>query len=141
MKRRNPHAKSCIRVYNDTPHLLSKCSETLPLEGVIQVYSGCSLELTPSAIVVNNSGLYHFSADITFTPTKGTKAALRLALNGTPLASTFSQVTTEKGPSTLHVETELCLNTCCMNHPNISVVLEGIEGTVDHLTMGALKLA
>lgn len=140
---KTPYAKSCIRVRNSTAQTLSATTPTtLVLQGTTVTDSGCSLTLNPSNITVNKSGLYHFSADVTVSPTAAGTAVIQLYKDGVALPCAISTTTTTTGTIfTTHVETDLCLNACCANNPSITLVASGVAGTVTNLCVGALKLA
>lgn len=139
---KNPYAKSCIRVYNTAAQTVTDTAQTLVLEGTPVVNSGCSLTLNASGITINKSGLYHISADVTFTPTVAGTSVIQLYKDGVALPCAIAQDLTETGNAfTTHVETDLCLNVCCANQPVITLVASGVAGTVNHICVGALKLA
>lgn len=138
----NQYAKSCIRVYNNTPQVVTATAQTLNLEGTPVVKSGCSLCLNTAGITVHKSGLYHFSADVTITPTAAGTSVIQLYKDGVALPCAIAQDVSETGNTfTIHIETDLCINTCCANRPVISLVASGVAGTVNRLCVGALKLA
>lgn len=138
----SPYAKSCIRVSNTTAQTVTASQSTLILEGTPVVESGCSLTLNPSSITVNKSGLYHLSADITFTPTAAGIFVFQLYRDGSPLPCAIITDTVEEGNIfSGHIETDLCINTCCVSKPQFTVVVSGAAGTVNNLCVGALKLA
>ena len=68
MTNKNPHAKSCIRVYNTEEQKVSnKESFVLSLEGIAETDCGCSMTLNDKYVQINNPGLYHISADFNVT--------------------------------------------------------------------------
>lgn len=137
-----PYAKSCIRVYNNAPQTVTDAAQVLNLEGTPVVDSGCSLTLNTAGITVNKSGLYHFSADVTMAPTAAGTSTIQLYKDGVALPCAIAQDTAETGNTfTTHVETDLCINTCCVNHPVITLVASGVAGTITHTCVGAVKLA
>lgn len=139
---KNPYAKSCIRVYNSVPQTVTDAAQTLVLEGTPVVDTGCSLTLNTSGITINKSGLYHLSADVVFTPTAAGTSTIQLYKDGVALPCAIAQDTAEASNTfTAHVETDICVNTCCVNQPVISLVATGVAGTVNSLCVGALKLA
>ncbi len=141
-RNRNPYAKSCVRVYNNSVQPVFENPATLTLEGTPVVESGCSLTLNPSSIVINNSGLYHLSADVTFTAVSKGNSVIQLYMDGLPLPCAVAKDFTESGNTfTTHVETEVCVQTCCMKHPAITLVTSGVDGEVSHTCVGVLKLA
>lgn len=138
----NTYAKSCVRVYNNTAQAFTASPTVLNLEGVAVVDSGCSLTLNTANITVNKSGLYHFSADVTYTPTAAGVAIIQLYKDGVALPCAIAQQTIAAGDVyTSHIETDLCINTCCITHPSITVDISGVAGTVNHICAGAVKLA
>lgn len=142
MSYNNVYAKSCVRVYNNTTQAFTDALTPLTLKGVPVVESGCSLTLNTDNITVNKSGLYHFSADVTFTPSAAGVAIVQLYKDGVALPCAISQETVASGSVyTEHVETDLCINTCCMTRPSITVDISEVAGTVNHICAGAVKLA
>lgn len=138
---RSPYAKSCIRVYNDTPQVVTADATPLILEGIPIVYSGCSLTLNTGSVTVEKSGLYHLSADVTITPSAAGALTVQLNKDGVVLPCAVTRDTVSANPITIHVETDLIINTCCINQPVITVVTRGVAGTVNHVCAGVLKLA
>lgn len=138
----NQYAKSCVRAYNNTPQTFTATPTQLNLEGVQVVESGCSLRLDDASIRVLRSGLYHISADVTFTPTAAGVAIIQFYKDGVALPCAIAQHTVADGSVyTLHIETDLCLNTCCVSCPIITLNVSGVTGTVNHTCVGAVKLA
>lgn len=138
----NQYAKSCIRVYNANPQTVTATATTLVLEGTPVVESGCSLCLNPSSITIKKSGLYHLAADISFTPTAAGTFIVQLYKDGVALPCTIVQDTAETGNVfAAHVETDICVNACCVNNPEITLVVSGVAGTITRTCVGALKLA
>lgn len=139
---KNRYAKSCVRGYNNNPQVVTAALTTLNILGTPVVDNGCSLDLNTSGITVDNSGLYHFSADVIFTPTGAETLTVQLYKDGVALPCAIAQVTTVADTiTTLHVETDLCLGVCCANKPVITVTTSGVAGTVNSVCMGGLKLA
>ena len=139
---KNPYAKSCIRVYNATAQTITDAVQTLILEGTPIVNSGCSLTLNTSGITINKSGLYHISADVTISPTTAGTSVIQLYKDGVAIPCAIAQDTAEADNIfTAHIETDLCLNVCCVNQPVITLVVSGVAGTVTNVCVGALKLA
>lgn len=138
----NQYAKSCVRAYNNTAQAFTADLTPLNLEGTPVVNSGCSLTLNTASIRVNKSGLYHLSADVTYTPTTAGVAVIQLYKDGVALPCAISRHTVTAGSVyTDHIETDLCLTTCCVNRPLITLDISGVSGTVSHTCVGAVKLA
>lgn len=138
----NQYAKSCVRAYNTTPQTVTATPQALAITGTPVTETGCSLELNPSSITVNKSGLYHIAADITFSPTDAGTSIFQLYKDGIALPCAIAQDTAETGNVfTAHIETDLCINTCCVSHPAITLVASGVAGTVIRTCVGMLKLA
>lgn len=138
----NQYAKSCIRAYNNTDQAFTTALTPLNLEGTPVVQSGCSLTLNTASIRVNKSGLYHLSADVTYTPTAAGVVTIQFYKDGVALPCAISQHTVAaESVYTDHIETDLCLNTCCVNRPLITLDISGVAGTVNHTCVGAIKLA
>lgn len=139
---RNPHSKSCVRAYNNASQPFTPALTTLNITGTPVVETGCSLDLNPANIRVNNSGLYHLSADVTFTPSANGVAVIQFYQNGVALPCAISTHTVTAGNTyTDHIETDLVLSTCCVNRPIITLAISGVAGTVSHTCVGALKNA
>lgn len=139
---KNPYAKSAVRVFNTAAQPFTADTTTLTIEGTPVVDTGCSLCLNPASITVDKSGLYHLSADVTFTPTAAGVAIVQLYRDGVALPCAISQLTVAAGTIyTTHIETDLCINTCCVNRPSISLRIGGVAGTVNRTCVGAVKLA
>lgn len=142
MSCKSPYAKSCVRVYNTNPQTVTATATTLVLQGVAVVDNGCSLELNPSSISMLKSGLYHLAADINFTPTAAGTFVVQLYKDGVPLPCAIAQDTAEADNAfAAHVETDICVNACYVNKPEITLVVSGVAGTVTQTCVGALKLA
>lgn len=138
----SPYAKSCIRTYNNTVQPFTEALTTLNLEGTPVVDSGCSLSLNGSSVSINKSGLYHLTADVTYTATGAGVAVVQLYQNGVAMPCAISQQTVAAADvNTAHVETDICAGVCCANRPVITVAISGVAGDVNHVCFGALKLA
>lgn len=138
----NQYAKSCIRVYNNSAQDFTAALTPLNLEGTPVVQSGCSMTLNTTSIQVNRSGLYHLSADVTYTPTAAGVAIIQLYKDEVALPCAIAQHTVVAGSVyTDHIETDLCLATCCVNRPLITLDISGVAGTVNHTCVGMVKLA
>lgn len=138
----NQYAKSCIRVVNSTDQAFTATPSPLLLEGTPVVESGCSLCLNASSIQVNKSGLYHISADVIVTPTAAGLLTFQAYNNGIAIPSALSQETVAAGSAyTIHIETDLAINTCCVSRPVITFELSGVAGNVNNLSAGVVKLA
>ena len=138
----NRYAKSCVRVYNPVDQAFAATAAPLVLKGTTVVNTGCSLCAEATDIKVLNSGLYHISADVTITPTASGIVTIQLYKDGVALPCAIVQQTVTSGDAyALHVETDACINTCCMNNPLITVQLSGVSGNVNELCVGMLKLA
>ena len=98
--------------------------------------------MNTASIRVNRSGLYHLSADVTYTPTAAGVVITQLYKDGVALPCAIAQQTvTADTVYTDHIETDLCINTCCVNRPLITLDISGVAGTVNHTCVGAVKLA
>lgn len=140
---KSPYAKSCVRTYNNAPQLfVADPATTLTLQGDVVVDSGCSLKLNSANVQILKSGLYHISADVTYTPDAAGEAIVQLYKDGVALPCAISTETVAAATIyTTHVETDLLVSVCCVNQPSISVRIGGVAGTVDHICAGVLKLA
>ena len=139
----NQYAKSCIRVYNNTTQAFTADVTPLNIEGTPVVESGCSLTLNTASIRVNKSGLYHMSADVTYTPTAAAGViVVQMYKDGVALPCAISSETGAAGSTyTTHIETDLVITTCCVNRPLITLAISGAAGSVSHTCVGMVKLA
>lgn len=138
MNTKNPHAKSCIRVYNNEIVKVSDPVVVIDLMGEAQTDCGCSLTLKKDHIQVNTPGLYHFSADVEFSGK--TDSVIQLYVDGQSIPSAVASIPSCSSSGLVHIETELCIRTCRMNHPK--VYLEASDVTeISKVNLGALKLA
>lgn len=140
---KSPYAKSCVRIYNNAEQtFVSDPATIIALQGDVVVDSGCSLKLGASNVQILKSGLYHISADVTYTPTAAGEAAVQLYRDGIALPCAISTETVVVGNTyTTHIETDLMMSVCCVNQPSITVRIGGVAGTVNHICAGVLKLA
>lgn len=142
MSCKNRYSKSCVRATNASVQTVTAALTPLNILGTPVVDTGCSMDLSTSGITVNNSGLYHFAADVVFTPTADGTLTVQLYKDGVALPCAIAQDTAETGnTTTLHVETDLCLGACCANKPVITVTTSGVAGTVPRVCFGGLRLA
>lgn len=138
----NQYAKSAVRAYNNAVQPFTAANTQLTISGTPVVETGCSLTLNPTNMKVNKSGLYRFSADVTFTATAAGVVTLQLYQNGVALPCAISQQTVTAGSTyTTHIETELGLNVCCVNNTSITLFIGGVDGNVTHTCVGGTKLA
>lgn len=140
---KSPYAKSCVRVYNNAAQaFVADPASIIALQGDVVVDSGCSLDLNASSVQIVKSGLYHISADVTFTPTAAGEVAVQLYKDGIamPCAISTEEVVADVVYTT-HIETDILVSVCCINQPSISVRIGGVAGTVNHICAGVLKLA
>lgn len=139
---KNPRFKSCARVYNNNNQTVTAALTPLVLEGSPVVDSGCSICINSGNFVIEHSGLYHLSADVTFTPTSSGTFVIQFYKDGIALPCTLTQAIVSAGNTvTLHVETDLQIGTCCINQPSITLDTSGVAGTVNHVCSGVLRLA
>lgn len=142
MNCKNQYAKSCVRVSNAVPQVVTDTATPLVLRGVTAVDSGCAITLDTSSVTINKSGLYRFSADLVFTPSAAGTFTVQLYNNGIPVASALSRDGAESGNTApMHIDTELCLSACCASKPVITLVVSGVAGSVTNVSFGAVKLA
>lgn len=140
---KSPYAKSCVRVYNNAEQaFVADPATIIALQGDVVVDSGCSLKLNASNVQILKSGLYHISADVTYTPTAAGEAVVQLYRDGIAMPCAISAETVAADTIyTTHIETDILVNVCCINQPSITVRIGGVAGTVNHICAGVLKLA
>lgn len=138
----NTFAKSCIRAYNNETQDFTASTTVLNIDGTPVVDTGCSLSLNTASIRVNKSGLYHISADVTYTPTAAGTATIQFFKDGVALpCAVNTQTVVADNTYTSHIETDLVIQTCCAIRPLITLTIGGVTGTVAHTCVGAVKLA
>ena len=138
----NQYSKSCIRSYNNNAQAFTAAVTPLVIEGTPVVESGCSLRLNSASVRVLKSGLYHISADVTFIPSAAGIAVLQFYKDGVALPCAIASETVVAGDTyTRHIETDLEIIACCVNHPLITLAISGVAGSVTHSCVGVLKLA
>lgn len=138
----NQYAKSCVRAYNNAIQPFTAANTQLTINGTPVVNTGCSLTLNPANISVNKTGLYRFSADVTYTATDAGIVTIQFYQNGVALPCAISQETVAAGSTyTNHIETDLGLRTCCVNNSAITLFIGGVAGNVIHTCVGGVKLA
>lgn len=133
--------KSVQTIYNSTSQTVLTTGSTLQLLGNKCTNCGCSITTNSNNFIINNSGTYRFSFDVTFTPTAAGTAVIQLYKNGIALPCAISTVSVAEATTyTTHIETILNVPVCCMLKPEFSVIISGIAGTVDNIGANVLKV-
>ena len=133
---------ACVaRIFNNTSQTVTADETAIALLGTTVVDNTNSVTANSSSFTVRSAGVYHLSADVTFTPTSTTSAStiqVYWSNNGTQLPCTLSTVSTD-GTVTIHSETDIGLDVCCMIKPNLVVNIQGAAGTVSHISAAVSK--
>ena len=128
---------ACVtRVFNNSSQTVTADETQISLLGTTVVDNTGAVTANTSSFTVHSSGVYHLSADVTFTPTSTASPStiqVYWSDNGTQFPCTLSTVSTS-GEVTVHSETDVALGVCCMIKPNLVVNIKGAAGTVSHIS-------
>ena len=127
----------CVaRAYNNATQTVTADANALTLLGTSVVDNTGAIAINTSSFTVKAGGVYHLSADVTFTPTSTASAStvkVYWSDNGETFPCTVSTTSTS-GVVTIHSESDVPLGVCCMIKPNLVVNIEGAAGTVTHVS-------
>lgn len=142
MNCKNSCQKSAQAAYNNAGQAYVAAGTELLLLGTLITDTGISIDTQSGGFVVNNSGLYRFSFDVTSTPSEAGAQTVQL-YNGTSAMPCAIATNTVAAAETItqHIETIVRLNTCCAIQPVISARISGAAGTINHVCASAVKLA
>lgn len=130
--------------------------ELLNLGNVYRRYDSkgsCGLrayEFNSNGVVLQHSGIYKVTANITFTAPVAGDVIFQLTKNGTPITGatsteTVTTATTEVNTTTIDffvlVDKDLILNTITTIAESIGVVNAGVASTVTNLVVNFVKVA
>lgn len=133
--------KSVQTVYNSTSQTVLTTGSTLQLLGNKCTNCGCSITTNSNSFTINNSGIYRFSSDVTFTPTAAGTAVIQLYKNGIALPCAIATVTVAESTTyTEHIETILSVPVCCMLKPEFSIRITGVDGAVNNVGANVSRL-
>jgi hypothetical protein len=136
------YQKSAVRTYNSTAQTVTADLTQLNLLGSTCTDTGCSLTANGNNIQINNSGLYYLEADVTFTPTAAGAIIVQMYNGSNAIPCAIATDTAEADNIVnMHVETVLCLNSCCACRPQINVKTSGVAGSVNFVGVTAFRLA
>ena len=143
---KNCYAKSCQRFYNNNVQNFSETPTTLQITGTRVVDSGISISTEPNNYVINKKGLYHISADVTFTALAAGLVTVQAYLDGVAMPCTLENVTaTANALTPVHIETDVQFDSCCcdVSHSITFVIVggAGVTGTVNKICSGITKVA
>ena len=128
---------ACVaRAFNNASQTVTADETPITLLGTTVVDNTGAITTNTSSFTVRSAGIYHLSADVTFTPTSTASPStiqVYWSDNGTQLPCTLSTVSTS-GAITVHTETDIALDVCCMIKPNLVVNIKGAAGTVSHIS-------
>lgn len=148
---KNKNYKSAVEFYNAATQALTATNTvanplTLALVGNVVTNTGVAIDLEPSAIDIEASGLYRVYADIEFTSTAAGTITMALTLDGEILPETI-KIRTVGATGTIFIPTETirALNTCCaLSQHNFGVIVYSdgtATGSVIRVSGNAVKLA
>lgn len=150
-KYKNKNYKSAVEFYNTVTQTLATTNTatnplTLNLVSSTVTNTGVAIDLEPSAIDIECSGLYRVYADIEFTSTAAGIITMALTLDGVVLPETI-KVRTVGTTGSIFVATETIrrVQTCCaleQHRFGVVVYSDGAAtGTIDRVSGNAVKLA
>lgn len=137
------YQKSVVRYYNNAQQAITETQTALVLKGVEMINSGCSVRADTSAYNLLTGGIYHISADVTFTAADAGEALLQIEAEAVGLpCATATVSTTADGVYTVHVETDVGVSCCpAVGGRVITISIGGVSGTVTHICSGVTRLA
>lgn len=139
---KNAHFKSAQNAYNNTTQTMPATATPVNVLGILNTDTGCSIDTNAGGFIIEHSGLYRISYDVTFTAgAAGTEVLQGLKDTAALPCMTASVTTAENGIYTLHAETTVYVPVCCNGTPTISAVMSGVAGTVTHVCSSVVKLA
>lgn len=139
---KNSHYKSAQNAYNNTAQTMAATATPVNVLGVLNTDTGCAIDTNAGGFLIQCSGLYRISYDVTFTAGAAGTEVLQGLKDSAPLPCMSAQVTTAADSIyTLHAETTVYIPVCCGNTPTISAVMSGVAGTVTHVCASVVKLA
>ena len=131
--------KSLIQVANPSTQTIA-VNSIIPL-GSVQRRYGCNIRLSGNAIEVSGEGYYTIDADVSVAPTEVGNVTVALYNNGVqiPGAIAYGSVSTATNPTTLCINTTIRRGCCCDSADNITCVLLAGAGTVNNISLRAVK--
>lgn len=141
-KLKNAHYKSAQNAYNNAEQAFIAAGTPVNVLGILNTDTGCSIDTVTGGFVVSSSGLYRISYDVIFTAAGAGTAEIKLLKDTVALPCADAQTTTTaNGISTLHLETTIYIPVCCNSTPNVSAIISGVAGTINHVCASMVKLA
>lgn len=141
-KLKNPHFKSAQTAYNNAEQAFVATGTPINVLGILATDTGCSLSTFAGGFTVAHGGLYRISYDVIFTAVGAGTAEIKLLKDTVALPCADAQTTTTaNGISTLHLETTIYIPVCCNSTPNVSAIISGVAGTINHVCASMVKLA
>lgn len=141
-KFKNPHYKSAQNAYNNATQAFVAAGTPVSVLGILNTDTGCSLNTNAGGFVVENSGLYRISYDVTATATTAGTVTLQGYKDTIALPCMSAQATAAAdGVVSLHMETTVYIAACCNGTPTINAIIGGVAGTVNHVCASIVKLA
>ena len=131
--------RSLIQTANPSTQTIA-VNSIIPL-GSVQRRFGCNLRMSGNAIEVSGEGYYTIDADVSVAPTAAGPVTVALYNNGVqiPGAIAYGSVTTAGNPTTLCINCTIRQGCCCDSADNITCVLVAGAGTVNNISVRAVK--
>lgn len=139
---KNPHYKTCVEAYNNSPQTVAATPAALALAGATAVDTGVGASIVGQSINVLCSGLYRVEASVILTAgTAAGTGSLQLYLNGAALPGALAQESLAAGnTATLRVSALLWLSAADAK-PILTVWGGGVAGTAELVQASITKLA
>lgn len=136
------YQKSAQMAFNNVSQPVVTEGTVLNILGTRATDTGCSVSTVTNGFQVCNSGLYRISADVTLNQTAAGTSTVQILKDGVALPCCASIDTYETANiATQHIETVICVSTCCNIKPIFSVRISGISGNVTFINANMIKLA
>lgn len=127
--------------YNNTTLAVTSALTVVPILGSHVCDCGYDLAAITNGFRVRKNGVYRFSFDVTFTATTAGTVTASLYLDETPLpCASSSETVGDNSLTTLHVETTIPVNACCVYRPVLTCRTSGLAGNVSHVCASAIKV-
>lgn len=124
----------------------NQSTQTVAANSIISLGStqrrfGCNLRLSGNGIEVNGEGYYTIDADVSVSPTAAGPVTVALYSNGAqiPGAIAYGSVTTAGNPVNMSINCTVRQGCCCDSADNITCVLITGAGTVNNVSVRAVK--
>ena len=109
--------------------------------GSVQRRFGCNLRMSGNAIEVDGQGYYTLDCNVSVSPTATGAVTVALYSNGVqiPGAIAYGSASTASSPVNLSINATIRQGCCCDSADNITCVLLEGAGTVNNISLRAVK--